>query len=154
MNLIPILKLGGEWLAAEEASKRGLFLTESKSNGIRRVVLENRSGATIRPEELGWRKDSGCDDFDVPELRIYVESWQVVSPCGIRNWNDEPFDYSPEYLPNCVSTPGDFHPGERGRFLSDNMCCLRRPDGATEVHVRLETYRPAFLRMPLAFRPH
>ena len=133
MKLTPILKLGGEWLDAETAAKRGLLMTERTLNGVRRVTLENRSGATVRPEELGWRKAPGHGDFDVPGLRIYVESWQVVSPCGVRNWNDEPFDYSPEYLPNCVSTPGDFHPGERGRFLSDNMCCLRRPDGAMRL---------------------
>lgn len=133
MNLVPILKLGGEWLSAEEAAESGLLLTESQSNGVRRVALENRSGATVRPEELGWLKAPGRGDFDVPGLRIYVEGWQVVSPCGVRRWDDEPFDYSTEYLPNCVSTPADFHPGERGRFLSDNMCCLRRPDGAMRL---------------------
>ena len=128
MKLTPILKLGGEWIDAEAAAKRGLALTERTLNGVRHVSLENRSGATVRPEELGWRK-SGGSDFDVPGLRLYVEGWQMASPCGVRRWNDEPFDYSPGYLPNCVSTPGDFHPGERGRFLSDNVCCLRRPDG-------------------------
>ena len=133
MNLLPILKLGGEWLDAGTAAKRGLFLTETQSNGVRRVALENRSGATVRPEELGWRKAPGRGDFDVPGLKFYVESWQMASPCGVRRWDDEPFDYSPEYLPNCVSTPGDFHPGERGRFLSDNACCLRRPDGAMRL---------------------
>ena len=133
MNLLPVLKLGGEWLDAGTAAKRGLFLTETQSNGVRRVALENRSGATVRPEELGWRKAPGCGDFDVPGLKFYVESWQMASPCGVRRWDDEPFDYSPEYLPNCVSTPGDFHPGERGRFLSDNACCLRRPDGAMRL---------------------
>ncbi|MBP5543952.1 MAG: hypothetical protein ILM98_07745 [Kiritimatiellae bacterium] len=117
MNLVPILKLGGEWLDAEAAANRGLVISETIADGIRRVALENRSGATVRPEELGWRKAPGHGDFDVPGLRIYIESWQVVSPCGVRRWDDEPFDYSPEYLPNCVSTPGDFHPGERGRFL-------------------------------------
>ena len=133
MKLTPILKLGGEWLDAEAAANRGLVISETIADGIRRVALENRSGATVRPEELGWRKAPGHGDFDVPGLRIYIESWQVVSPCGVRRWDDEPFDYSPEYLPNCVSTPGDFHPGERGRFLSDNMCCLRRPDGAMRL---------------------
>jgi len=133
MNLLPVLKLGGEWLSAEETAKRGLVLSESHENGVQRVVLENRSGATVRPEELGWRKAPGRGDFDVPGLKFYVESWQMASPCGVRRWDDEPFDYSPEYLPNCVSTPGDFHPGERGRFLSDNACCLRRPDGAMRL---------------------
>ena len=133
MNLVPILKIGGEWLSAEDAAKRGLLLSESQSNGVRRVALENRSGETVRIEELGWFKAPGRGDFDVPGLRIYVESWQMASPCGVRRWDDEPFDYSPEYLPNCVSTPGDFHPGERGHFLSDNMCCLRRPDGAMRL---------------------
>ena len=133
MNLLPVLKLGGEWLDAGTAAKRGLFLTETQSNGVRRVALENRSGATVRPEELGWRKAPGRGDFDVPGLKFYVESWQMASPCGVRRWDDEPFDYSPGYLPNCVSTPGDFHPGERGRFLSDNACCLRRPDGAMRL---------------------
>ena len=133
MKLLPVLKLGGEWLDAEAAANRGLNITERTLNGVRRVALENRSGATVRPEELGWRKAPGRGDFDVPGLKFHVESWQVVSPCGVRNWNDEPFDYSPEYLPNCVSTPGDFHPGEHGRFLSDNMCCLRRPDGAMRL---------------------
>ena len=133
MNLVPILKIGGEWLSAEDAAKRGLILSEIQFNGVRRVALENRSGETVRIEEFGWIKASGRGDFDVPGLRIYVESWQMASPCGVRRWDDEPFDYSPEYLPNCVSTPGDFHPGERGRFLSDNMCCLRRPDGAMRL---------------------
>ena len=133
MNLTPILKLGGEWLDTESAASRGLFLSETRGNGVRRIALENRSGAAVRLEELGWRKTGERGDFDVPGLKVYVESWQMASPCGVRAWDDEPFDYSPEYLPNCVSTPGDFHPGERGRFLSDNMCCLRRPDGAMRL---------------------
>ena len=127
-----VLKLDGRWFDAKAAAKRGLVLTEWAENGASRVALENRSGTAVRPEELGWRKE-GRDDFDVPELRLYVESWQMASPCGVRRWDDEPFDYSPEYLPNCVSTPGDWHSGERGRFLSDGMCCLRRPDGAMRL---------------------
>ncbi|MBR3086383.1 MAG: alpha-galactosidase [Kiritimatiellae bacterium] len=133
MKLSPVLKLGGEWLDAKEAAKRGLFLTEGRENGVRRIALENRAGTTVRPEELGWRKAPGRGDFDAPGLKFYVESWQMASPCGVRNWDDEPFDYSPGYLKNCVSTPDDFHPGERGRYLSDNMCCLRRPDGAMRL---------------------
>ena len=132
MNLAPVLKLDGEWLDAAAAAKRGLVLSERAENGTRRVALENRSGATVRPEELGWRKEGRCD-FDAPGLLFHAEAWQVVGPCGLRRWDDEPFDYSPEYLPNCVSTPGDFRPGERGRFLSDVLCCLRRPDGATRL---------------------
>ena len=127
-----MLKIDGEWLDTEAAVNRGLIISETIADGGRRVALENRSGTTVRPEELGWRKE-GRGDFDVSGLKIYVESWQMASPCGVRNWNDEPFDYSPEYLPNCVSAPADFHPGERGRFLSDNMCCLRRPDGAMQL---------------------
>ncbi len=130
--LEPVLELDGERLDAGAAAARGLVLTESSEGGVRRVALENRSGATVRPAELGWRK-AGPDDFDAPDLKLYVESWQMASPCGVRAWKDEPFDYSPDYLPNCVSTPGDFHPGERGFFLSDNMCCLRRPDGAMRL---------------------
>lgn len=133
MTLEPILKIGGEWLDAEAAARRGLLLSNREEGGVRRVALENRSGAIARPEELGWRKAPERGDFDVPGLKFYVESWQMASPCGVRAWNDEPFDYSPDYLPNCVSTPGDFHPGERGRFLSDNACCLRRPDGAMRL---------------------
>ena len=132
MKLSPILKIGGEWLDAGNAARRGLVLSEREADGVRRVALENRSGATVRPEEIGWRKE-GRGAFDVPGLKFYVESWQMASPCGVRRWDDEPFDYSLPYLPNCVSTTGDFHPGERGRFLSDNMCCLRRPDGAMRL---------------------
>ena len=133
MKLVPVLKLDGEWLDAAAANAKGLVLEETTAaDGIRRVALENRSGATVCPEELGWRKEGRCD-FDVADLRVYIESWQMASPCGVRRWDDEPFDYSLEYLPNCVSTPSDFHPGERGRFLSDNMCCLRRPDGAMRL---------------------
>ena len=141
-SLLPVMKLDGEWLDTAAARERGFVLAETASNGTLRVSLENRSGATIRPEELGWRTADGATapspslrlgDFSVPGLRVYVESWQMASPCGVRRWDDEPFDYSPEYLPNCVSTPSDFHPGERGRFLSDNMCCLRRPDGAMRL---------------------
>ena len=134
MNLSPVLKLRGEWLDADTAAKCGLVLTDRTENGVRRVALENHSGTVVRPEELGWRKAPGRGDFDVPGLKFYVESWQMASPCGVRAWDDEPFDYSPEYLPNCVSTPADFHPGERGRFLSDNMCCLRRPDGTMRLY--------------------
>ena len=144
MNLVPIVKLDGEWLDATAALARGLALAETIENGVRRVSLENRSGATIRPEELGWRNAATeaaasspsqlrLDDVSVPGLKVYLESWQMASPCGVRAWNDEPFDYSPDYLPNCVSTPSDFHPGERGRFLSDQMCCLRRPNGAMRL---------------------
>lgn len=132
MQLAPVLALGGERLDAGAAAALGLVLTESAEGGVRRVALENHSGATVRPAELGWRK-AGPGDFDAPDLKLYVESWQMASPCGVRAWNDESFDYSPDYLPNCVSTPGDFHPGERGFFLADNMCCLRRPDGAMRL---------------------
>ena len=71
-TLLPIVKLDGEWLDADAALAHGLVLAETAENGTRRVTLENRSGATIRPEELGWRK-SGRDDFDVPGLKVYVD---------------------------------------------------------------------------------
>ena len=127
--LVPGVQIDGVWLNAEGAKARGLFLSEA--NG--RVSLENRSGAVVRPEEFGWRKE-GVDDFDVGGLKVYIESWQMASPCGVRNWNDEPFDYSAGYLHNCVSTPSDFHSGARGRFLSDHQCCFRRPDGKMRLY--------------------
>ena len=83
MNLAPVLKLGGEWLDAAAAAKRGLVLSERAENGARRVALENRSGAVVRPEELGWRKEGRCD-FDAPGLLFHAEAWQVVGPCGLR----------------------------------------------------------------------
>ena len=94
MTLEPILKIGGEWLDAGAAARRGLLLSEREAGGVRMVALENCSGATIRPEELGWRKAPVRGDFDVPGLKFYVESWQMASPCGVRAWDDEPFDYS------------------------------------------------------------
>lgn len=127
-TLEPGVQVDGVWLDASAAKTRGLIVTEQILPEGRRVTLENRSGATVRPEELGWRK-VGRDDFDEKGLKVYLEGWQMASPCGVRNWDDEPFDYSPGYLHNCVSTPSDFHPGERGRFLADYMCCFRRPDG-------------------------
>ena len=131
--LLPGVQLDGAWLDAKAAAGRGLVVTERVSGDVRRVELENRSGAVVRPEELGWRKE-GADDFDVGGLKVYLESWQMASPCGVRNWDDEPFDYSPGYLNNCVSTPSDFHPGECGRFLSDHQCCFRRPDGKMRLY--------------------
>ncbi len=90
MQLAPVLALGGERLDAGAAAARGLVLSESSEGGVRRAALENRSGATVHPAELGWRK-AGPGDFDVPGLKLYVESWQMASPCGVRAWNDEPF---------------------------------------------------------------
>lgn len=127
--LLPGVQIDGVWLEAGAARDKGLHLTEADG----RIMLENRSGAIVRPEELGWRKE-GRDDFDVAGLKVYLESWQMASPCGVRNWDDEPFDCSPGYLRNCVSTPSDFHPGERGRFLSDHQCCFRRPDGRMRLY--------------------
>ena len=127
--LVPGVQVDGVWLNGEGAKTKGLVLSEADG----RVTLENRSGAVVCPEELGWRKE-GADDFDVGGLKVYLESWQMASPCGVRNWDDEPFDYSAGYLHNCVSTPSDFHPGERGRFLSDHQCCFRRPDGKMRLY--------------------
>ena len=127
--LVPGVQVDGVWLNAKDAKVKGLVLSEADG----RVSLENRSGAVVRPEELGWRKE-GTDDFDVGGLKVYLESWQMASPCGVRNWDDEPFDYSAGYLHNCVSTPSDFHPGERGRFLSDHQCCFRRHDGRMRLY--------------------
>jgi hypothetical protein len=55
MNLIPILKIGGEWLSAEDAAKRGLILTERQSNGIRRVRAIIALDATHGVEEIANR---------------------------------------------------------------------------------------------------
>lgn len=133
-TLEPGVQIDGAWLDADAAKARGLLLSErTEADGGRRVVLENRSGAVVRPEELGWRK-VGRGDFDVAGLKVYLEGWQMASPCGVRNWDDEPFDYSLGYLHNCVATPGDFHPGEKGRFLADHMCCFRRPDGKMRLY--------------------
>lgn len=127
------VQLDGVWLDVESARSRGLVVTECISGDVRRVSIENRSSASVFPEELGWRKE-GTDDFDIGGLKVYLESWQMASPCGVRNWNDEPFDYSDGYLNNCVSTPADFHRGERGFFLSDLQCCFRRPDGQMRLY--------------------
>ena len=85
--LVPGVQIDGTWLNAEEAKAKGLVLSEADG----RITLENRSDASVRPEELGWRKE-GTDDFDVGGLKVYLESWQMASPCGVRNWDDEPFD--------------------------------------------------------------
>ena len=132
-SLVPGVQLDGIWLNAEAARSRGIVLAECVSGDIRRVTMENRSPISVFPEELGWRK-SESDDFDVCGLKVYLESWQMASPCGVRNWNDEPFDYSPGYLHNCVSSPSDFKPEERGAFLSDHQCCFRRPDGRMRLY--------------------
>ena len=132
--LMPGVQIDGTWLDAKSAAERGLVIEERMlEDGARRVSLTNRSGETIRPEELGWRKEGRDEALDVRGLKAYVESWQMVGPCGVRTADDLPFDYSPDYLHNCVSTPSDYHPGRRGEFLSDNMCAFRRPDGATLV---------------------
>ena len=133
LSLDPGVQLDGVWLDAGAARSRGLVVTECTSGDVRRVTLENRSSVSVFPEELGWRK-SGSDDFDVAGLKVYLESWQMASPCGVRNWDDEPFGYSDDYLVNCVSTPTDFHRGEKGRFLSDHQCCFRRPDGKMRLY--------------------
>ncbi|MGN0833585.1 MAG: alpha-galactosidase [Kiritimatiellia bacterium] len=137
--LVPGVQIDGVWLDAEAARARGLVLAEtrraSEADGCTELVLtlRNASDATVRPEELGWRKE-GRDDFDVGGLKVYLESWQMASPCGVRSWDDAPFDYSPDYLRHCVSTPADFRRGEQGAFLSDHQCCFRRPDGALRLY--------------------
>jgi alpha-galactosidase len=131
--LLPGVQVDGVWLDAKATEERGLVVSEWIEAGCRRVILENRSNAIVRPEEIGWRKE-GTDDFDVAGLKVYLESWQMASPCGVRNWDDEPFDYSTGYLNNCVSTPADFKPGEKGRFLSDHQCCFCRPDGKMRLY--------------------
>lgn len=132
--LVPGVKIDGVWLNAEAAKDRGLVIREIVGERAeRRVSLENCGAASVFPEELGWRKE-GADDFDVEGLKVYLESWQMASPCGVRNWDDEPFDYSKGYLDHCVSTPSDFTPGEKGAFLSDHQCCLRRPDGQMRLY--------------------
>ena len=132
--LVPGVQIDGAWIDAEAARARGLVVTETKGEiekgvgAFRILSLENAGAATVRVEELGWRKE-GRDDFDAGGLKVYLESWQMASPCGVRNWDDAPFDYSPDYLRHCVSTPADFKPGVKGAFLSDHQCCFRRPDG-------------------------
>ena len=135
-TLVPGVEVGGRWLDAAAAAKEGLVVSERVADGVRRVTLENRSGRSVFPSELGWRKSEPWRDgfVDSAGLKVYVESWQMASPCGVRTAEDLPFDYSPDYLHNCVSTPGDFHPGERGAFLSDNMCAFRRLDGRTRLY--------------------
>ena len=135
-TLVPGVELDGRWLGAAAAAKEGLVVSERVADGMRRVTLENRSGRSVFPTELGWRKPEPWHDgfVDSAGLKVYVESWQMASPCGVRTAEDLPFDYSPDYLHNCVSTPGDFRPGERGTFLSDNMCAFRRPDGRMRLY--------------------
>ncbi len=127
-GLEPVVKIDGRVLDMSDAAKIGLVLRESVSGDARTVQLENKSGAVIRPEELGWRVDGALLPCE-RRLKVYIESWQMASPCGVRNWNDEPFDYSPGYIANCISTPSDFRSGERGCFLSDHMCCFRDEKG-------------------------
>ena len=128
-TLVPGVKINGVWHDSRLADANGLVLSEADG----RVILENRSSRSVRLQELGWRKEAR-DEFDVAGLKVYLEGWQMASPCGVRGFDDEPFDYSAEYLHNCISTPSDFRPGERGRFLSDHQCCFRRPDGRMRLY--------------------
>ncbi len=132
-TLVPGVEIGGRWLGRDAAAVCGLVLTESASNGLRRVALENRSGASIFPSEIGWRRE-GSDDLDSAGIKVYVEGWQMASPCGVRTADDMPFDYSPDYLHNCISTPSDHRPGARGVFVSDNLCAFRLPDGRVRLY--------------------
>ena len=112
--IVPGVEIDGKWLDVASASEQGLVIAEIADKDGKRVMLENKSDKPIYPEELGWAQ-FGVDPSFHP-MKVYLESWQMASPCGVRNWDDEPFDYSPGYLHNCVSTPKDFQPGEKGAF--------------------------------------
>lgn len=129
----PGVQVGTNWLDSAAARAIGLEFDETATETGRRLVVVNRGTNAVRIAEFGWRK-TVRDDFDAPDLRVYVESWQMASPCGVREWNDEPFDYSLGYLPYCVSTPGDFHPGEKGVFQSDHQLTIRRRDGRMRLY--------------------
>ena len=61
-TLVPGVELGGRWLDAAAAAKEGLVVSERVADGVRRVTLENRSGRSVFPSELGWRKSEPWHD--------------------------------------------------------------------------------------------
>ena len=127
-DIRPGVQIGGKWLDAEMAAARGIVLTESSKDDYADLTLENRTGGELRIEEFGWRRQ-GKDALSVPGLRVWLEGWQMASPCGLRTADDCDFAFDPGYAKFAMCEPRDYRMNEPGHFRAEHMVSFMRPDG-------------------------
>ncbi|MCD7805894.1 MAG: alpha-galactosidase [Lachnospiraceae bacterium] len=130
--LIPQIILQGKTYTAREAELQGLELTQTAEdeNGVvfLKIRLENHSGRGIRLDKLNWHREENQEDFlSRPGLLLYLEGWQMASPCGVRGYGDCDYHFGSSYLQYAVAEPEDYS-ALPNHFRADNMMMFRDPD--------------------------
>ena len=123
--LIPQIRIGNDYLDAEQAEHAGLILSqheENNENGVfLRLSLVNRSGKAIRLEKFNWHYSGDKSDFlRSAGINAYLEGWQMATPGGVRRPDDRDYRFDPDYLKYAVAEPED-HSSEPGHFRAENV---------------------------------
>ncbi len=130
-TLIPQIIMGKDKLNAEEAAQRGLLLEQTieEKDGalLLRLKLTNASAQAIHLDKLNWHREGDCADaLNAADMQLYLEGWQMASPCGVRAYGDEDYKFDPWYVGYAVAEPADYDEAPN-HFRAEHMMMFHSP---------------------------
>lgn len=112
-SLIPQIVMGDKVYCTDEAARLGLELsqtiTETDGTTLLTLTLRNHSGKSMHLDKFNWHREGNTGDFlNTPGLFLYLEGWQMATPCGIRKFTDRDYRFDAWYMPYAVAEPEDY----------------------------------------------
>ncbi len=124
-NFTPQIITAGKTYNAEQAIAENLVLTQQVRTQDDAVflsmTLENRSPSDIHLDKFNWHRKKDCRDFLASAgIQLYLEGWQMATPCGVRKIGDCDYRFDPWYIDFAVADPSDYSP-LANHFRAENM---------------------------------
>lgn len=112
-TFIPQIVIQGRVYGIREAANAGFELDQTieKDGDIiyMQLKLKNHSSENVRLDKFNWhRSGKHCDFLNQAGMKLYLEGWQMASPCGVRQYGDQDYKLSSSYLNYSVAEPEDY----------------------------------------------
>ena len=124
-TFIPQIIVKDKRYETKEAMAEGLELSQmlikEEDAVYLQLKLKNNSVENIHLDKFNWHRSGNHGDFlNRPKLLLYLEGWQMASPCGVRKYGDFDYKYNPDYLKYAVAEPQDYSELPN-HFRAENM---------------------------------
>ncbi len=150
------VQYNGVWLGQSEWQSRGLTLTvEENENSDDLQSCRIRLTAGNEMFRLGGiRLVSNPGNGQIPgeDIRLYLEGWDMATPCGMRKYGDTDFIMSKEYLPFAVAEPADYVRETPNRFRAEYAVGIQNTNGSRTALIGFVTTADQYGRFQLELR--
>ena len=127
------VQYNGTWLSKAECEAKGLqFTLETKENSSLLQSFRIRMTAGADSFALGGIRlttTPAPGQLSGKDLRLYLEGWQMATPCGMRKYGDCDFIFDKNYLQFAVAEPSDYAFDTPNHFRAEHAIGVQDNDG-------------------------